>query len=383
MARGSRVVAFVAMADIGSTLREARMRARIDISEVETRTKIRAKYLRAIENEEWDLLPGPVYVKSFLRTYGDYLGLDSRMLIDEYKRRYERPTDHEMRPIVALQPRARARRRGPAAAVVGVDRRRAGAVVVALYVRRSSATAQQDAGDHRQARTTRASTTDTPTHAPGPRTAATASRRPSSSSSSPTGTVYVCLVDGAGKQADPRSRSSAPADDSDRDGPQAAAHARQRVGPDEGQRQGRHGRAVGSAIGFLLQPSGRRTMPARPAADVRMSGRRDGPRAGILITGTEVLTGIISDRNGPWLSERLREIGVDAAVIQIVGDRPGDLLAALRFMADEGMALIVTSGGLGPTADDLTAEIVGEFSGREMVLDSAPRGADRRDLARR
>ncbi len=92
-------------------------------------------------------------------------------------------------------------------------------------------------------------------------------------------------------------------------------------------------------------------------------------RAGILVTGTEVLTGIITDRNGPWLSERLREIGVDAAMIQIVGDRPEDLLASLRFMAAEGMSLIVTSGGLGPTADDLTAEIVGRFSGREMVLD--------------
>jgi nicotinamide-nucleotide amidase len=95
------------------------------------------------------------------------------------------------------------------------------------------------------------------------------------------------------------------------------------------------------------------------------------PRAGILVTGTEVLTGIISDRNGPWLSERLREIGVDAAMIQIVGDRPADLLAALRFMREEGMAVIVTSGGLGPTADDLTAEIVARFSGREMVLDPA------------
>src|SRR5947209_15614749 len=92
-------------------------------------------------------------------------------------------------------------------------------------------------------------------------------------------------------------------------------------------------------------------------------------RAGILVTGTEVLTGIISDRNGPWLSERLVEQGVDAAMIHIVGDRPGDLMWALRFMADSGMALIVTSGGLGPTADDLTAEIVGEFCGREMVLD--------------
>jgi nicotinamide-nucleotide amidase len=92
-------------------------------------------------------------------------------------------------------------------------------------------------------------------------------------------------------------------------------------------------------------------------------------RAGILITGTEVLTGIISDRNGPWLSERLREIGVDAEQIVIVGDRASDMLAALRFMASEGVSLIVTSGGLGPTADDLTASVVGEFCGRSMVLD--------------
>ncbi len=97
--------------------------------------------------------------------------------------------------------------------------------------------------------------------------------------------------------------------------------------------------------------------------------RSDRPRAGILITGTEVLTGIISDRNGPWLSERLLEVGVDAETIQIVGDRREDLLKALRFMADEGHAVIVTSGGLGPTADDLTAEVVAEFAGREMVLD--------------
>jgi nicotinamide-nucleotide amidase len=95
------------------------------------------------------------------------------------------------------------------------------------------------------------------------------------------------------------------------------------------------------------------------------------PRAGILVTGTEVLTGIITDRNGPWLSERLREEGVDAAMIQIVGDRPADLLAALEFMRADGMALIITSGGLGPTADDLTAEIVGQFCGRAMVLDAA------------
>jgi nicotinamide-nucleotide amidase len=92
-------------------------------------------------------------------------------------------------------------------------------------------------------------------------------------------------------------------------------------------------------------------------------------RAGIVVTGTEVLSGRVTDRNGPWLAERLRELGVDLAHIVIVGDRPEDMRAALRFMADEGLDLIVTSGGLGPTADDLTAAVVGGFQGREMVLD--------------
>jgi nicotinamide-nucleotide amidase len=92
-------------------------------------------------------------------------------------------------------------------------------------------------------------------------------------------------------------------------------------------------------------------------------------RAGIVVTGTEVLTGRIVDRNGPWISERLAELGVDVAHILVVGDRPDDLESALRFMAEEGMDLIVTSGGLGPTADDLTAEIVARFAGRETVLD--------------
>jgi nicotinamide-nucleotide amidase len=97
-------------------------------------------------------------------------------------------------------------------------------------------------------------------------------------------------------------------------------------------------------------------------------------RAGIVVTGTEVLTGRVSDRNGPWLSDRLLSLGADAAAIIVVGDRPEEILRALRFLASEGCALIVTSGGLGPTADDLTAEVVGRFQGREMVLDEALEG---------
>src|SRR6476469_3483833 len=99
------------MPDIGTTLREARMRARIDISEIESETKIRAKYLRALENEEWDLLPGPTYVKSFLRTYADALGLDGKLLIEEYKLRHERLSDVELQPIAP--PGQRDRRRAP------------------------------------------------------------------------------------------------------------------------------------------------------------------------------------------------------------------------------------------------------------------------------
>jgi nicotinamide-nucleotide amidase len=95
------------------------------------------------------------------------------------------------------------------------------------------------------------------------------------------------------------------------------------------------------------------------------------PRAGILITGTEVLTGRVRDRNGPWLSDRLLELGVDLAHIAIVGDRPSDMEAALAFMAAERLDVVLTSGGLGPTADDLTAEVVGRFQGREMTLDEA------------
>ena len=92
-------------------------------------------------------------------------------------------------------------------------------------------------------------------------------------------------------------------------------------------------------------------------------------RAGILVTGTEVITARISDRNGPWVSQRLAALGVEVAHILVVGDRPQDLEAGLRFIAAEGCELIVTSGGLGPTADDLTAEVVARFAGVELELD--------------
>jgi len=196
------------MADIGSTLREARMRGRISIDEVETHTKIRARYLRAIENEEWDLLPGPVYVKSFLRTYGDYLGLDSRLLIDEYKRAYERPSDHELRPI---SPRTRDRERPsrrprlpswmPIVLVLA-------AVVVALGILGSLNTANKTptAGGH----TTTTHSRARPRHAPPRRTTTTTTTMPTvfkpptvTLHLAATAEVYVCLVNGRGTKLIP------------------------------------------------------------------------------------------------------------------------------------------------------------------------------------
>jgi nicotinamide-nucleotide amidase len=93
-------------------------------------------------------------------------------------------------------------------------------------------------------------------------------------------------------------------------------------------------------------------------------------RAGVVVTGTEVLTGRVTDSNGPWLADRLLELGVELAHITICGDRRADIAAALRFLTDEGVDLIVTSGGLGPTADDLTVASVAEFCGRQLVLDA-------------
>src|SRR5919206_2327204 len=101
------------MPEIGETLRETRMRRRIDMTEVESATKIRAKYLRALENEEWDQLPGPTFVKTFLRTYAEYLGIDPKLLVEEYKQRFERPGPQDLLPFAPQRGGRRQRRTGP------------------------------------------------------------------------------------------------------------------------------------------------------------------------------------------------------------------------------------------------------------------------------
>lgn len=100
------------MPSIGETLREARMRQRLDIADVEDRTKIRAKYLRALENEEFGMLPGPTFVKTFLRTYAEMLGLDPHVLVEEYRAGFEREDEMEQ-PLGPPAVAGRDRRHGP------------------------------------------------------------------------------------------------------------------------------------------------------------------------------------------------------------------------------------------------------------------------------
>ena len=92
-------------------------------------------------------------------------------------------------------------------------------------------------------------------------------------------------------------------------------------------------------------------------------------RAGVVVTGSEVLAGRVSDRNGPWVARKLLQMGVDVAHLTVCGDRPADLTAQVQFLADQHVDLIITTGGLGPTADDLTVETVAALYGREMHLD--------------
>jgi hypothetical protein len=200
------------MADIGATLREARMRQRIDISEIESETKIRAKYLRALENEEWDLLPGPTYVKSFMRTYAEALGLDGKLLIEEYKLRHERLSDVEMQPIRppgAARDKRRRRRGGGgrrwAVAVVVVG------LIVALYFLGSSGSDQGDDASSTLPAVSTATTTTSTTRRPASssssskKSAAAAARRRRQQARLarlqivPTGPVYVCLKRAGGE----------------------------------------------------------------------------------------------------------------------------------------------------------------------------------------
>jgi cytoskeleton protein RodZ len=197
------------MPEIGATLRETRMRERIDITEVETATKIRAKYLRALENEEWDLLPGPTFVKTFLRTYSEYLGLDPKLLVEEYKQRFERPGPQDLLPFGPQRGGRRQQRRSPAIppfVLVAV------CIVLLLGVLMAIGLLTGDDGGEETISTPTATATPA---AGGGRGGKAKRKKPKAAPTrvslriTPTGTVNVCLVDGSGRVLIPSSNLGA------------------------------------------------------------------------------------------------------------------------------------------------------------------------------
>jgi len=185
------------------------MRERIDVSEIEAKTKIRAKYLRALENEEWGLLPGPTFVKSFLRTYAQALGLDSKALVEEYRLHHEKPSDGMPEPIVAGSARRNSGRgrggtrpapgpsRGYMAAVGAIV-----AIIVVLIVLLVAGGSSTDNGAKKSSASAKTKHAAKHKH-----TSAGSRARPTSDivslSLTPTAAVYVCLIGDDGRKLIP------------------------------------------------------------------------------------------------------------------------------------------------------------------------------------
>ncbi|MCW3020505.1 MAG: hypothetical protein JWN10_2813 [Solirubrobacterales bacterium] len=186
------------------------MRARIDVSEIEAQTKIRAKYLRALENEEWGLLPGPTFVKSFLRTYAQALGLDGKAMVEEYRLHHERPSEAMLEPIVSTPQSNRTRTRGRGGSGEGPSRGYMiavsviGVVIVALIVLLVSG----GGGGGSTTGTTTSVSTHSHKSGAARHTQSTATHHAASSSIvalslRPTAVVYVCLLGDNGRKLIP------------------------------------------------------------------------------------------------------------------------------------------------------------------------------------
>ena len=166
------------------------MRQRLDIADVEARTKIRAKYLRALENEEFSMLPGPTFVKTFLRTYAEMLGLDPHVLVEEYRAGFEREDEMEAPlgpPAVAGRDRRHGPRIGPGSLVLLV----LVGIVAALVAIGLASDDDGGGGEASAPETTRSETKATPPPEPAAPTRVSLRVTPAS----PT---YICVDRGAG-----------------------------------------------------------------------------------------------------------------------------------------------------------------------------------------
>ena len=180
------------------------MRARIDVSEIEAQTKIRAKYLRALENEEWGLLPGPTFVKSFLRTYATALNLDGKALVEEYRLTQERPSEGMLEPIVAPSQRNRGRGRSQPSGPSRGYSIAVGAIVLVIIVLIVLLATSGGSGSHNPKALTTTVNGETSTHTTAKsKTHTTAPSSVLALSLKPTGAVYVCLIGDNGRKLIP------------------------------------------------------------------------------------------------------------------------------------------------------------------------------------
>lgn len=182
------------MPGIGETLRDARRAMGVELTEVQERTKIRTRYLRALEEEDWDSLPGQAYARGFLRAYADFLGLESEALLDEYRRRHTLVAELQ-EPVLERAPSDFGRRRGGIGPAVALG---VAAVLVFLLILGITGGSDEGTEPDRGA-------AETPAEAPGeepPAEKPGAGREPSelSLTVSPVGTVWVCLVDDRGRE---------------------------------------------------------------------------------------------------------------------------------------------------------------------------------------
>ena len=178
---------------IGATLREARGRRKIDLAEVEAAIKIRIRYLQAMENEEWDALPGGAYTRGFIRTYAIYLGLDGERLADEYKRSTGVPAGERTPKRVEPVPASGRGERSPISGrllAVAVTLVLAGLVVaIGLLGGDGDSSVPEPSGSERSGERRSASRATAPAPKPGVEVTLAA-----------TAEVWVCLLD-AGEEA--------------------------------------------------------------------------------------------------------------------------------------------------------------------------------------
>ncbi len=252
------------MTEIGATLREARLRAGADITDVELATKIRAKYLRALENEEWELLPGPTFVKSFLRTYAEYLGLDGRLLVEEFRRRKEGPAAGDLPPLrpTRRSERDRPRRQAPISPRAGAIALLVLAVIAAFY---ALGTWGKNSPSNDKTASSRSTSAAARGHRPRKKRRAAAPQRQSKNvrlQIVPTGAVYVCLLDETGKRLIPGTTLTAGRPSRTFTGPKLLlslgnSQAKLRI---DGKTVAVPGRAV--PIGYLVTPRGHKLLTA-------------------------------------------------------------------------------------------------------------------------